>query len=188
MTWCIKSHPFILFRQIDGKGWLLASSVPNNGTELHSAWLGRCWTHFVTVRRRYTALENICSVGITLRTLVAVDVFETDIKHWWCLRISSLLSIYLFKRSPHSKYAVCMYVRKNISVCIKWISKQIYKTFERRWCRILILLLCCRYSGITIVWIRELYKYPDTYPKDGRDCRTATLFSPSNSKKKTQIL
>jgi hypothetical protein len=40
-------------------------------------------------------------------TLVAVDVFETDIKHCWYVRISSLLSSYLINRSPRSKYAVC---------------------------------------------------------------------------------
>ena len=122
------------------------------------------------------------SVGSTLMTLVAVDVFETDIKHCWCVRISSL-SNYLFNRSPRSKYAVCMYVRKNLCVCIKWISGQIYKTFERRSYRILVLLLCCPYSGIAIFWNRGLYKYPNTYPKSGGDFRTATLSSPSNSKK-----
>jgi hypothetical protein len=41
-------------------------------------------------------------------TLVAVNVFETDIKLWWCVRISSLLSHYLFNLSLHINYAVCM--------------------------------------------------------------------------------
>jgi hypothetical protein len=42
--------------------------------------------------------------------LVTVDVFETDIKHWWFLHFSSHLSSDLFNRSTRTKCAVCMYV------------------------------------------------------------------------------
>ena len=51
-------------------------------------------------------------------TLVTVDVFETDIKHCWCVRISSLLSSYLFNRLHRGKYAVCMYVCKKEYLCV----------------------------------------------------------------------
>jgi len=38
-------------------------------------------------------------------------------------------------------------------------------------------------AELQFFWNRGLYKYPNTYPKAGGDFRTATLSSPSNSKK-----
>jgi len=90
-------------------GGLIACQL--SSPQRYGAAFGMAWSLLDLlriVRWRYTTFENICSVGSALMTLVAVDVFETDIKHWWCVRISSLLGCYLFNRSPRSKNALCM--------------------------------------------------------------------------------